>query len=306
MLNQLLTALDEPGTLPAMQRLAAHLCTELPALFSFLFDPTIDATNWRAEQALRPAVVNRKVCGGNRSARGADTQHVLMSVLRTAQQRNLDAATVLVRAASCPTTHHLTGPRSPHERVTPVTSYPVRQWCGKFGPDYARQLKRRQGRLGDTWFLDEVFVTINGQRQYLWRAVDQDGDLIDILVQPRRYGRAARRFFRRLLKSQRQEPVRLVTDKLGSYRVAHRDLMPLVTHDTRRYANNRAEVSHQPTRQRERQMRGFTSSDHAQRFLHVHGVIQNLFRVGRHLLRAAHHRMLRARSFTVWAQVTAA
>ena len=119
-------------------------------------------------------------------------------------------------------------------------------------------------------------------------------------------GTAARRFFRRLLKSQRQEPVRLVTDKLGSYRVAHRDLMPLVTHDTRRYANNRAEVSHQPTRQRERQMRGFTSSDHAQRFLHVHGVIQNLFRVGRHLLRAAHHRMLRARSFTVWAQVTAA
>ena len=164
----------------------------------------------------------------------------------------------------------------------------------------------RQDRLGDTWFLDEVFVTINGQRQYLWRAVDQDGDLIDILVQPRRDGRAARRFFRRLLKSQRQEPVRLVTDKLGSYRVAHRDRMPLVTHDTRRYANNRAEVSHQPTRQRDRQMRGFTSSDHAQRFLHVHGVIQNLFRVGRHLLRAAHHRMLRARSFTVWAQVTAA
>ena len=96
----------------------------------------------------------------------------------------------------------------------------IRQWCGKFGPDYARQLKRRQGRLGDTWFLDEVFVTINGERQYLWRAVDQDGDLIDILVQPRRDARAARRFFRpELLKSQRQEPVRLVTDTLGSYRV---------------------------------------------------------------------------------------
>ena len=148
------------------------------------------------------------------------------------------------------------------ERGIIVSYETIRQWCGKFGPDYARQLKRRQGRLGDTWFLDEVFVTINGQRQYLWRAVDQDDDLIDILVQPRRDGRAARRFFRRLLKSQRQEPVRLVTDKLGSYRVAHRDLMPLVTHDTRRYANNRAEVSHQPTRQRERQMRGFTSSDH--------------------------------------------
>ena len=120
------------------------------------------------------------------------------------------------------------------------------------------------------------------------------------------HGRAARRFFRRLLKSQRQEPVLLVTDKLDSYRVAHRDLMPLVTHDTKRYANNRAKVSHQPTRQRERQVRGFTSSDHAQCFLHVHGVIQNLFRVGRHLLRSVHHRMLRARSFAVWAAVTAA
>ena len=123
---------------------------------------------------------------------------------------------------------------------------PFASGAGSSAPDYARQLKRRQGRLGDTWFLDEVFVTINGQRQYLWRAVDQDGDLIDILVQPRRDGRAARRFFRRLLKSQRQEPVRLVTDKLGSYRVAHRDLMPLVTHDTRRYANNRAEVRINP------------------------------------------------------------
>ena len=94
------------------------------------------------------------------------------------------------------------------ERGIIVSYETVRQWGGKFGPDYARQLKRRQGRLGDTWFLDEVFVTINGQRQYLWRAVDQDGDLIDILVQPRRDGRAARRFFRRLLKSQRQEPLR--------------------------------------------------------------------------------------------------
>ena len=160
------------------------------------------------------------------------------------------------------------------ERGIIVSYETIRQWCGKFGPDYARRLKRRQGRLGDTWVLDEVFVAINGQRQYLWRAVDQDGDLIDLLVQPRLDGRAARRFFRTLLKSQRQEPCRLVTDKLGSYRVAHRDVMPCVTHDTTHYANNRAEVSHQPTRQQERQMRGFTSPAHAQRFLHVHGVIQ--------------------------------
>jgi len=182
----------------------------------------------------------------------------------------------------------------------------IRPVCEKFGPDYARRLTRRQGRLGDTWFLDEVFITIRGQRQDLWRAVDQDGDLIDLLVQPRRDGRAARRFFRTLLKSQRQEPVRLVPDKLGSYRVAQRDVMPLVPHDTTQYANNRAEVSHQPTRQRGRQMRGFTSPAHAHRFLRAHGAIRNLFRVGRHLRSSVHHRMWRARSFTVWAEVTAA
>ena len=102
MLNQLLTALAEIGTLPAMQRFAAHLRTELPALLSFLFEPTVDATNWRAEHALRPAVVNRKVCGGNRSARGAATQQVLTSVLRTAQQRQLDAAAVFVELLRAP------------------------------------------------------------------------------------------------------------------------------------------------------------------------------------------------------------
>ena len=146
------------------------------------------------------------------------------------------------------------------ERGIIVSYETIRPWCGKFGPDDARRLKRRQGRLGDTWFLDEVFVAINGQRQYLWRAVDQDGDLIDLLVQPRRDGRAARRFFRQLLKSQRQEPGRLVTDKLGSYRVAQRDVMPGVTYDTTQDANNRADVSPQPTRHQERQMRGFTST----------------------------------------------
>ena len=192
------------------------------------------------------------------------------------------------------------------ERGVNVTYETIRQWSVKFGAQYARRLKPRQGLLGDTWHLDEVFVTINGQRHYLWRAVDQDGDVIDILVQRRRDERAARRFFRKLLKSQRRKPFRLVTDKLGSYRVAHREVMPLVTRDTDRFANNRAEVSHQPTRQRERQMRGFKSPDQAQRFLHVHGVIQNLFRLGRHRLRSVHHRMLRVRSFTTWAAVTAA
>jgi putative transposase len=135
-----------------------------------------------------------------------------------------------------------------------IASYEtVRQWCRKFGPKYARMLKRRRGRLGDTWHLDEIFITINGQRQYLWRAVDQDGDVLDILVQPRRDQSAAERFFRRLLTSQATEPRWLITDRLRSYGAAHRVVMPSVNHNTGRYANNRAEVSHQPTLQRERQ-----------------------------------------------------
>ena len=192
------------------------------------------------------------------------------------------------------------------ERGITVSYETIRQWCQTFGLDYARQLRRRRGQLGDTWYLDEVFVTIHGRRQHLWRAVDQDGDLLDILVQSRRDRRAAVRFLRQVLKGQGRSPRRLVTDKLRSYSAAHRTVMPSVMHSTRQYENNRAEVSHQPTRQRERQMRRFKSSAHAQRFLSVHGLVQHLFRVGRHLLRAVHHRALRTRSFRVWDEVTCA
>jgi putative transposase len=136
------------------------------------------------------------------------------------------------------------------ERGIIVTYETVRQWCQKFGPDYARKLKKRQGRLGDTWHINEVFVTIQGQRQYLWRAVDQDGATLNILVQRRRNQRAAERFFRRLLKGQGGEPRWLVTDKLRSYDAAHRTVMPTVKHLNHVYANNRAEVSHEPKRQR--------------------------------------------------------
>jgi putative transposase len=190
------------------------------------------------------------------------------------------------------------------ERGVTVSYETIRQWSRKFGPAYARVLKRRQGRLGDTWHLDELFVKIQGRRHYLWRAVDQDGDVIEILVQPRRDRRAAARFFRKLLKGQGTEPLRLVTDKLRSYGAAHRTTMPSVVHDTQQYANNRAEVSHQPTRQRERQMRRFKSPGQAQHFLSVHGIVQNLFRVGRHCVSAANHRTLRDRSFGVWRRET--
>ncbi len=118
------------------------------------------------------------------------------------------------------------------ERGIAVSYETIRQWCRKFGTKYARKLKRRGGRLGDTWFLDELFVKIQGQRHYLWRAVDQDGDVIDILVQPRRDRRAAARFFRKLLKGQGTEPLGLVTDKLICYGAAHRTTMPSVSHDT--------------------------------------------------------------------------
>ena len=160
--------------------------------------------------------------------------------------------------------------------------------------------------MGDTWYLDELFVNIQSRRQYLWRAVDQDGDVIDILVQSRRDRGAAARFFRKLLKAQGRMPRRLITDKLRSYSAAHGAVMPSVIHSTQQYENNRAEVSHQPTRQRERQMRRFKSPAHAQRFLSVHGLVRNLFRVGRHLLRAVHYRFLRMRSFRVWDAVTCA
>jgi len=192
------------------------------------------------------------------------------------------------------------------ERGISVTYETLRQWCLRFGLDYAGQLRRRRGRMGDTWYLDELFIKIQGRQQYLWRAVDQDGDVIDILVQSRHNRRAAARFFRKLLKTQGREPRRLITDKLGSYKAAHRTAMPSVIHSTRQYENNLAEVSHQPTRQRERQMRRFKSAAHLQRFASVHGVVQNLFRVGRHLLRSAHHRLLRTRAFTEWEAVTGA
>ncbi len=135
--------------------------------------------------------------------------------------------------------------------------------------------------------------------------MDQDGDVIDILVQRYRNARAAKRFFRKLLKGQGITPWRLVTDKLKSYGAAHRMTMPGVDHNTAQYENNRAEVSHQPTRQRERLMRRFKSAGQAQRFLSVHGAVQNLFRLGRHHLRSVNYRLLRDRSFKEWSEATA-
>ncbi len=187
-----------------------------------------------------------------------------------------------------------------------VVSYEsVRLWCNKFGPKYAKRLKRRHQGFGDTFFIDEVFVKIDGKQHYLWRAVDQDGEVIDVFLQCRRDGKAAKRFFRRLLKTHRSEPRKIVTDKLRSYGVAHRVVIPDTIHDTSQYANNRAELSHQPTRVRERGMRRFKSMRQAQRFLKVHAAVYNLFNLGRHLVSAKNYRFFRLRAFASWNCATA-
>ena len=186
-----------------------------------------------------------------------------------------------------------------------VVSYEtIRRWCAKFGQAYANQLRRRRPGPGDKWHLDEVFIKINGKRCYLWRAVDQDGNVLDVLVQSRRNTKAAKRFFRKLLKGLQYVPSVLVTDKLASYGVAHRELMPSVEHRRSRYLNNRAENSHQPTRQRERAMKRFKSMRHAQQFLSAFSGISTHFRPRRHRLSATGWRTEMAERFTVWREVT--
>ncbi|MER5227887.1 IS6 family transposase, partial [Streptomyces flaveus] len=165
-------------------------------------------------------------------------------------------------------------------------------------------LRRRQPRPGDKGHLDEVFITINGQVRYLWRAVDQDGTVLDILVQSRRNKAAARRFFRRLLKKTGAVPRVVVTDRLRSYGAAHREVMPCVGHRQSRYLNNRAEHSHQPTRQRERAMKGFRSVGAAQRFLSVFSGISPHFRPRRHLIPASGCRAEMTVRFAIWEQIT--
>ena len=186
------------------------------------------------------------------------------------------------------------------ERGIEVSYESIRLWCNKFGPQYAKRLSRKNQGFGDTFYIDEVFVKIGGKQWYLWRAVDQDGDVVDIILQNRRDGNAAKRFFKRLIKKSRNGPRKIVTDRLRSYGVAHRELIPETIHVTDQYSNNRAELSHQPTRVRERVMRRFKSSRQAQRFLNVHAAVYNLFNLGRHLITAKYYRSLRQWAFLSW------
>ena len=132
------------------------------------------------------------------------------------------------------------------QRGISVTHESIRLWCNKFGSKYAARLRRRHQGYGDTFFIDEVFIKIQGKQHYLWRAVDQDGEVVDVFLQNRRDAKAAKRFFKRMLKKHKGEPRGIVTDKLRSYGVAHREMIPVTIHNTEKYASNRAELSHQP------------------------------------------------------------
>ena len=191
------------------------------------------------------------------------------------------------------------------ERGTIVSREAIRLWCINFGPKYARRLKRKHRGYGDTFYIDEVFVKINGKQHYLLRAVDQDGEVVDVYLQAKRDGAAAKRFFKRLVSSLGGEPRKIVTDKPRSYPVALREVIPEAIHVTDQYANNRTEQSHEATRVRERGMRRFKSVGQAQRFPGAHAAVSNLFNLGRHLVRAAHYRDLRVSAFEEWDRAVA-
>jgi putative transposase len=184
-----------------------------------------------------------------------------------------------------------------------VTHETVRQWALKFGQSFASQIRRRLPAPGDKWHLDEVVISIAGQKHWLWRAVDQHGTVLDILVQSRRNTKAAERLLRKLLKKQGKAPRVMITDKLASYAAAKRVVMPGVEHRQHKGLNNRAENSHQPTRRRERIMKRFKSPGQAQRFLSVDDQVANLFRRPANT-NASDHRCARAWAFATWVEVT--
>jgi putative transposase len=163
------------------------------------------------------------------------------------------------------------------ERGIVVSYETVRRWAIKFGPEYARRIKRKRPSRRDIWHLDEVVVTIAGKKHWLWRAVDQDGYVLDEIIQTRRDTKAAKRLLKRLLKKQGCPPRRLITDKLGSYAAARRQIMPAVKHRSHKGLNNRAENSHLPLRRRERAMQGFRTPAGLQRFVNVFSAVRNLF-----------------------------
>ena len=191
------------------------------------------------------------------------------------------------------------------ERGVIVSYESIRQWCLKFGDEYALKLRKRRGQPGDKWHLDEIFIKLSGKTHYLWRAVDQNGMVLDILVTRRRNKEAAKRFFLKLLRGLKYEPRVVITDKLRSYGAAMREVLPHVDHRQHKGLNNRAENSHRPTRRREKVMQKFKSMDHAQQFLSPFGLIYEHFKPKRHLMSAADYRQLMSVRLQDWRGMTA-
>src|SRR4051794_35235932 len=192
------------------------------------------------------------------------------------------------------------------ERGLDVSYETVRRWVLKFGPVFARRLRRYRPRAGSQWYLDEMVVRIRGEQMYLWRAVDHEGEILDILVQRRRDRQAAVKLMRKLLKGHGFAPTVIVTDKLGSYTAALRHLGMGCRHERGLRANNRAENSHQVVRRRERKLQRFKSAGSAQRFLALHGPVYNTFNHQRHLISRSTLRVMRAAASAQWQAATAA
>lgn len=187
------------------------------------------------------------------------------------------------------------------ERGLTLSYESIRYWCIKFGSQYAKQLNKVKS-WGDTWHLDEICCSIGGKMMYVWRAVDQDGQTIDVLVQRKRDSKAATRFFSKL-RRKAPAPRFIITDKLKSYIEPCQSLFTQTTHIRNKGSNNRAENSHQPTRLREAKMRCFKSIAQAQTFLNTFSTIYDFFRYDQHKLTASNHRILRARNFELWQSV---
>jgi transposase-like protein len=192
------------------------------------------------------------------------------------------------------------------ERGIGVSYETVRRWVNHFGPLIAADLRKRRPKPRTTWHLDEAYLKIDGRMLYLWRAVDAEGEVLDVLAQSKRNKHAALNLMRKLLKKYAFVPERLVTDDFRSYGAAVRDLRIESRHERGRWKNNRVENSHQPTRRRERKMQRFKSAGSAQRFLSIHAAVYNTFNVQRHLASAQTHRTLRAMAMSTWREAAAA
>ena len=192
------------------------------------------------------------------------------------------------------------------ERGIGVSYEAVRRWVNHFGPLIAADLRKRRPKPHTTWRLGEVYLKIDGRMLYLWRAVDAEGEVLDVLVQSKRNKHAALKLMRKLLKKYAFVPERLVTEDLRSYGAAVRDLRIESRHERGRWKNNRVENSHQPTRRRERKIQRFKSAGSAQTFLSIHAAVYHSFNVQRHLASAQPHRTLRAAAMSTWREAVAA